>query len=573
MNNPPIIKETPFVRETVSSELVRLLHHVGVRQAFGVVGGAISPFCEVLSRSEIQYIHFRHETAAAFAALEASLATNRPALVFTTAGPGITNALTGMSAARWDGGKVLMVSACTSPAHRGRVATQETGPTTLPGVGLFLSGAPFHFATILDHPAQLGAVGATLARGFVAPGGFVAHVSLPISVQRDHVARLGLPHLTIEHPVTVSRDVVEAAVKMLVGRRFVVWLGFGARRAERQVRAFVERTGAMVICSPRAKGIIPEDHPNFLGVTGLGGHDEVDPELAKIDPEYFLVLGTRMGESTSFWAKDTVPRAGFFHVDIDPSAFGAAYPDVRTRGVVSEIAPFVEQLLAVWPDDGRVSSHAARALPAPPVHELRSAGPVRPQVVLAALQAEVVETSSATVHAESGNAFCWATNLLRFPEPNRYRVSTGFGSMGHATTGVVGAALARRGKAVALVGDGAMLMMNEISSAVQYGADAVWVILNDACYLMCDQGMRAAGMVPFGTALPRTDFVALARALGADGILVERESDVRGAIRHAMQVRGPFVVDVHIDPREVAPSGKRNRSLMQQGFDAAVSEH
>jgi acetolactate synthase-1/2/3 large subunit len=139
--------------------------------------------------------------------------------------------------------------------------------------------------------------------------------------------------------------------------------------------------------------------------------------------------------------------------------------------------------------------------------------------------------------------------------------------MGHAATGVVGAALARNRKAVALLGDGAMLMLSEIHTAVQTGAPAVWVVLNDACYLMCAQGMQMMGWQPFSCELPPVDFVALARSLGADGVRVERESDVAAALALARAAGGPFVVDVAVDPAEIPPSGRRNKSLMQQGTD------
>ena len=195
----------------------------------------------------------------------------------------------------------------------------------------------------------------------------------------------------------------------------------------------------------------------------------------------------------------------------------------------------------------------------------RGSNTVRPQVLMDAVQRQVVEGSEAIVLAESGNAFFWANHLLRFGAPGRYRVSTGFGSMGHAATGAVGAAIARGGKAVALVGDGAMLMLMEVSTAVQYGAQAVWVVLNDGLYAMCDQGMRAMGWEPFGTAIPATDFVAMVRAMGGDGIRVECEVDLDEALRRAMDATGPFVVDVQIDRSESAPSGRRNRNLMQQG--------
>lgn len=193
---------------------------------------------------------------------------------------------------------------------------------------------------------------------------------------------------------------------------------------------------------------------------------------------------------------------------------------------------------------------------------------MRPQHLIAELQRVVVDGSDAWLMAESGNAFCWANHLLRFATPGRYRVSTGWGSMGHAATGVVGAALARGGKAIALLGDGAMMMQNELHAAVQHGADALWVILNDASYLMCAQGMAVMGWEPFACELPRVDFVAMARAIGADGEAVTTEAELGPALERAMRTRGPRVLDVAIDPREVPPSGARNKSLMQQGYKA-----
>ncbi len=93
----------------------------------------------------------------------------------------------------------------------------------------------------------------------------------------------------------------------------------------------------------------------------------------------------------------------------------------------------------------------------------RDGGGVRPPQLLAGLQRVIVDGRDAWLMAESGNSFCWSTHYLKFREPGRYRVSTQFGSMGHATTGVVGAALTRAGKAFALVGDGAMMMINELA--------------------------------------------------------------------------------------------------------------
>ena len=546
---------------TLATAFVAALRALGVDDAFGVMGGAIAPFFRAVAHGGMRSVHFRHEAGAAFAAIEASLAARRPVLVFTTAGPGLSNAITGMLAARWDGAHVIFVSACTSASQRGRVATQETTAATMPSAGLYLPGGPLHYAATVEHPAALGAVVAQLASGLQRPGGFVAHVSLPINVQNARAEGSFTPPTYAKNAHAVAAHVVDEHAALLREQPFVVWLGYGARHAAGPIRELVERTGARVMASPRAKGIFPEDHPQYLGVTGLGGHPEVDDFMARERPAYTLVLGTRMGESTSFWSPELTPSKAFLHVDADASAFGAAFPEVPTRAVLADVGEYVSALLRALPTDVmRPPAGPPRARKPLP---LRSDGPVRPQALFAEVQRTFVDERDAWIMAESGNSFCWSTHLLRFNEPGRYRVS-----MGHATTGVVGAALARGTKAVAMVGDGAMLMLNEVHTAVQHKVDAVWVVLNDACYQMCSQGMTAMGWTPFSCELPRVDFVGLARSLGADGVRVTREEDLRDALLRAARAKGPFVVDVDIDGAEVPPSGRRNRSLMQQGSDA-----
>jgi thiamine pyrophosphate-dependent acetolactate synthase large subunit-like protein len=136
-------------------------------------------------------------------------------------------------------------------------------------------------------------------------------------------------------------------------------------------------------------------------------------------------------------------------------------------------------------------------------------------------------------------------------------------------TGVVGAALARNGKAVAIVGDGAMLMNNEINTAVKYHVPAVWIVLNDNRYNMCAQGMAMLGMEA-DPIIPEADFVLIARGMGADGVRVTQESELEAALIQAMQATGPFVVDVRTDPTRPAPSRGRNQSLISQGVQSTL---
>ncbi len=545
---------------TLADAVVQILVGLGVRHAFGVSGGAMAALWHALSDSALAVRHFRHESGAAFAAVEAHFASDRPVVVFTTTGPGLTNALTGVLAARGEGAKVILLSAATTAAQHGRFAIQETSVQSMPA-DLYNAGALFRFATLLESAAELPAVARRLAHGLSRPGGFVAHVAIPTDLLA--CAWSGpLPNLSMSHGVgSPTYETIARCAQLLSDGPFAIWAGFGARKASSLVLRLAERTGAAVMCSPRAKGVFPEDHPQFVGVTGLGGHASAITYMTERRPRRVLVLGTRLGEGTSFWNPALVPTAGFIHVDVDPEVPGVAYPAAGTLALCSDVGAFLSALLEQLPE----RAPATIAFPRPERADIGPdvGGPVRPEALMAAIQEIVIDRHDAIVLAESGNSFIWANHHLRFNEAGRYRVSTNVGSMGHAGAGVLGAAMGRGGKAVAIIGDGAMLMNSEVNTAVKFDLPTVWIVLNDARYNMCEQGMITLGLTA-DARFPEVDFTMLARAQGAAGLRVEREAELKPALRSAMASFGPFVLDVRIDPRQQAPSQGRNRGLQAQ---------
>ncbi|MEZ4451951.1 MAG: thiamine pyrophosphate-dependent enzyme [Nannocystaceae bacterium] len=565
--------------EAASTRLVDLIAHglaeIGVRQAFGIIGGAVAPMSDAIAQSPLRLVHCRHEAGAGFAATEASLASGRPCAVFCTTGPGFTNAVTGLFAGRHEGASIVLISAATPAALRGRGAFQETGPHNMPA-GLYNPGGLFHLAATLEDAAQVDEVMVRLRHGLLRPGGFLAHLCVPTQNQTRAVARRRAPPSPasrVSAPPAVAAADVTRCVEELLAHRSALWVGFGARGASSAVIELAERLQLPVIATPRGKGVFPEDHPLYAGVTGFAGHDSVHAMLERHDPESLIVLGSRLGEFSSMWDERFVRPRGFLHVDLDPDAIGVAYPRAQTHGIRADIDAFVRAVLAELP-----ASLPARAAPRSQGHRRptpmtpRTSGPVRPLALMEAIQRVMVEGSDALILTEAGNAFAWGNHSLYFPGPGRYRVSMSWGSMGHAVAGVLGAGMCRGAKAVAVAGDGAMLMNNELSTAVQYRVPAVWIILNDSQYGLIEHGMRSLGYVPERTEIPRVDFVAIARAVGADGVRVSREDELDGALAQAMAASGPFVVDVLIDPREPPPVGSRVERLREQGVDGAWSK-
>jgi acetolactate synthase-1/2/3 large subunit len=226
------------------------------------------------------------------------------------------------------------------------------------------------------------------------------------------------------------------------------WLGRVARR-RRRVAELVARTGAAVLASPRAKGVFPEDHARYVGVTGLGGQARVKEYLSSTRPARVLVLGSRLGELTSFWDPAFVPADGFIQVDLEPGAVRAAYPDARVLEVRAEIRAFLRALL----ERATVRAPTAELAPLAPRPSSPRAHGGCVRGALPGGAARDRRASDAIVLTEAGqrNAFTWG--IARCRAPGRYRVGTGWARW--ATPAAGARRRARRGRpAVALLGDG-----------------------------------------------------------------------------------------------------------------------
>jgi acetolactate synthase-1/2/3 large subunit len=535
--------------------LGRALRAMSIQHAFGIVGGGVAHLVSGLGRAGIQLIHVRHESAAAFMALESYIATGVPGLVFTTTGPGLTNALTGIVASSWEGGNIIVVAGASDDSHD-TAPFQQTGSRAISSVRSSLAPHALLNATYARSP---DCIYEALDRWSDATQQEKNHVGLclvPLPVQRQICAPYRPRSVkTPAAPQLTSADTQALAAQLQIGRT-AIWAGFGSRHAGSELLQVAESLGANVVLSPRAKGVFPERHPLFRGTTGFGGTHDANVLLRDVDN--LLVLGTRLSEFTSLWASEFRPRKPTIHVDWDATAFGHGFLGACLMRVQAEVKSFLAQLHEHLPP-----AKVTYALPPVKPRALDrtdEVGGIHPADVMAVIQEFVVDHGRAIVGTEAGNAFAWGTHALRFGAPD-YRVSTSFGSMGHFATGLLGAALGTGRLVLSVVGDGAMLMNSELSTAAKYRIPSIWVILNDAGYGMIRHGFEAVNLPPIDLAIPRVDFVAFARSVGADGCFANTSRELALALVEAMRTRGPYVIDVCVDPSVAPPFDGRNENI------------
>ena len=557
----------------------------GVRFAFGLCGhgniGLLDALYDVQAR--IQTISVHHEQAAGHMADAYWRVLHRPAVTFTSCGAGSANLPVAIASAMMDSSALLAITGNVPSVQFNRGAFQETYrhyqgdfPSVLrPYVKRsFQPTRPDQLALAMRQAFQEMLGG--------RPGPVQVDVPLDLFVEKVETED------EREHPVgevarariAAESSRLSAALELLLGAaRPVVLVGGGCvlSEAEDDVRTLVERLDLPTVSTPLAAGALAADHPLYFGNVGRNGAYAANEATRNAD--VILALGVRFDDRmSSSWISGytfSIPPTKLIQVDVDPSEIGRNYP--VAVGVLGDARTVVRQLMAELPrrepSAGRRADWVQRLAAARDLWEadrgpLAEAGgvPLHPERVVATLTR--VLDDRAIVLSDVGVHHNWLVQRLKVRGSRSFLQSWGFGSMGFAVCGVVGAKLAAPERAaVAVCSDGGFLMAaHSVATAVEYHVPAVWVVWNNGGYVSIrDLQVGAFGPRELATRfrdsrtgdLVSTDFAALARAMGADGYRVEKPGDFGEVLAAALASNGPSVIDVPVqaDERPVATGG------------------
>lgn len=550
----------PALARPVADAVADLLADAGIRAAFGVTGGPLSRFVIALDdHDRIRWHTSRTEGGAMLEAVGAWTVTSAPMLVAATCGPGVAALHQGLLIARSEDAQIVVVSPRTPAPQRGRPVPQAGGP---PSVDFTVPGHLFDYVAAPESVEELQPVAAELSAGLTGRGRFVAHLILPTDLLG--ATALSLPVLRrMPGRLVPSPSVLDEIVALLAAHRFFILAGRGARADAELVAELARITGAPVVTTPGAKGVMDERSPLAAGTTGIGGTAGTPDVIRAMGPDFGLALCTRLSTASVSADLIGIPAKGLIQVDREPAAMGSAWP-VPTLAIESELRPFLRGLLE------RAGSLVHRtvqagvrpaALVAPPGPS--RAGLVRPRALMHAFQEVVVDGSNAPVLVDVGSVWPWATSSLAFAQPRRFHLESAVGSMGLAAAGGIGAALATGRKVVVLTGDWSFdMVLPELRTAVMYGAPVVWVVLQTFGGQMVIDGDAAIhGRTTSSASFGREDLAGAVVALGARALSVTRESALLPALKEAMSSGGPFLVEVVADTSEAPPYGGRFDAL------------
>ncbi len=517
---------------TVADALAARLAQHGVKRIWGVPGGDCSlDILDAAQRHGIQFVLTRAEAGAAMMAMADAQITGAPGVILTTRGPGLANAVNGIACASLD--RVpLLIMADGHETDMGHVSHQRYDQMALM--------API---TKAQSALESGDAVAELDRLMhVAQSAAPGPVYLELVGQRVRIPHLGpkrpLPSPPVM-PAPGQEALLAARAVLAKAKRPIIIAGLQAREdnAAEALRLLANAWQAPVLTTCMGKGTLSDKETWLLGPFISGAAE--DPMLREAD--CIVLFGA---DHIEFMPKKWA-YAGTPVVELTTHAMARPYlaPEALVEG---DLAAAARSLQGAVRPGGWTSAQVAAAREAMRALSRTPAQGIGPHQLV---EAALAVAPQARVTADAGAHILPVVALWQSCGPRDFFISRGLATMAFALPHAIGAALADPSRPViAFTGDGGLMMgTGELGVAVQEQANVKLVVFNDASIALIEVKQRRRQFPLYGMRYPATDFAAIARGFGATGIKVDSLAQLEPALRQAMAIPGPVVLDVAVD--------------------------
>ena len=537
-----------------ATALMKALEKEGVKEVFGLPGGANLPMYDELGKSNIRHILVRHEQSAAHMADGFGRVSRKPGVCFATSGPGATNLLTGIATAQADSAPMVAVTGQVPVAMIGKDAFQESDIIGMANPALKYSyqpRTPEEIPTMVKQGFYIAETG--------RPGPVL--LDIPKDVQQNEgkftfpdEVRVPGYHPWADPDITNTARAVEL---LLSAQKPIILAGGGViiSSAFAELQSIAELLMIPVVTTFKGKGAFPENHPLSLGPIGMHGHAEANKLMTEAD--CVLAIGTRFSDRSVGTFAEFEKNLKIIHMDVDPAEIGknqttsvAVVGDVRASLRIfgkmlmdkavrtSDDNPWLKHVKEVkqyWRENLKI--HPGEMGAAKILRKLRELLP-----------------NESIVTTEVGQHQMWASLFFDAIHPGTFFSSTGLGTMGWGFPAAIGAKTARPDVPVVdIAGDGSFNMTeNSLATAVLEDLPVIVFLINNYSLGMVAQWQRTfydRRMV--GVDLKKCpDYVKLAESYGAQGLRAQSMDELDNAIKTALKSDVATVIDIPIDPEE-----------------------
>ena len=534
--------------------LMKALEKEGVKEVFGLPGGANLPMYDELFKSNIRHILVRHEQSAAHMADGYGRVSRKPGVCFATSGPGATNLLTGIATAQADSAPLIAVTGQVPVKMIGKDAFQESDI-----IGMANPCVKYSF-----QPRDASEIPEIVRKGFYIastgrPGPVL--IDIPKDVQQNEAAMTFPEEFKIRgyHP-WVDPDIIqiEKAIDMLLSAEKPIILAGGGviiSSAFAELQSIAELLMIPVVTTFKGKGSFPENHPFSLGPIGMHGHAEANKLMTEAD--CVLAIGTRFSDRSVGTFEEFEKRLKIIHMDVDPAEIGKNQTtSIAVVGDVQATLRIMVKLLiqksikktedTIWLKHVKEVKEYWRENLKLPTGEMTAAK------ILRKLR-EVLPKESITT-TEVGQHQMWASLFFDVIHPGTFFSSTGLGTMGWGFPAAIGAKVARPDVTVVdIAGDGSFNMTeNSLATSVLEDIPVIVFLINNFSLGMVAQWQRTFyDRRMIGIDLKNCpDYVKLAESYGAQGIRAQSLEELEKAIKVGLKSDVTTVIDIPIDPEE-----------------------
>ncbi len=526
----------------VADVMVDVLVQAGAKRCYGVPGDTLNFFTDAVRRSDLRWVHVRHEEAGAMAAGADALLTDELALCAGSCGPGSLHFINGLWESNRNRAPVVLIASQITRDELGFDFPQEVDFKSVYAAGTV-------FCEEIRTPAQARRMTAMAAQAALSHKG-VAVLIVPIDVSRadapdepDFAVHRATP---VIRPSDAELDRIAAALND--GKRITVYGGSGCAKAHDQVIALAQKLQAPVARTSRAKDFLEHDNPFDVGMTGVFGSKGGYVALTECDT--LLLLGCDFA-----WRQFYPQRATIIQIDIDGAHLGRRHPvDI---GVVGDVAPTLDALIPrIRVRDNRTFlddcldevAHADKKLEK---RAVAKPGPIHPQYLVEVIAAHA--QPDAVYTADGGSPMVWCLRHVPSTGKNRTIVSLSHGTMANAMPQALGAQAAYpERQVISLSGDGGLAMlMGDLLTTVQERLPIKVVVFNNGSLGFVEIEQKVEGLLDAYTNLENPDFSRVAEAVGMWGRRVEVADHLDEAVREWLATPGPALLDVVVRRSEL----------------------
>jgi acetolactate synthase-1/2/3 large subunit len=524
-----------------SDLMVKALENEGVEYIFGIPGEENLDFLDSLRGSGIQLVLTRHEQAAGFMAATYGRLTGKPGVCLSTLGPGATNFVTAAAYAQL-GGMPMVMLAGQKPIRKSKQGRFQIVDV----VGLMRPITKYSEQVVDGNNIPSMVRDAFRIAIEERPG--AVYIELPEDIAAEESDAELFDVVGHGRPDANQKAIDQAVAMIEAAQNPLLLIGAGANRKAtgQALKDFVDKTGIYFFDTQLGKGVIDEQHEQFLGTAALSSHDFLHCAIDRAD--LIINVGHDVIEKPPFFMEKggkKVIHVNFFAAHVDDVYF----PQLNVVGDISRSVQGITEKISIGKDrdfswfvrvKNEVDSHLTKYFE-------DDRFPLLPQRLVSILRGQLAREDIVTL--DNGVYKIWFARNYKCHEANTLLLDNALATMGAGLPSAMAAKLLNPDKKVVSVnGDGGFMMNSqELETAVRLNLDLVVIILNDGAYGMIKWKQEGMGFENFGLDYNNPDFVSYAESFGATGHRAESATDFQNILNESFDAGGVHVIDLPVD--------------------------